>query len=86
VRLSHVKLRALYKLFSLYRTAIAFYCIGSLDLLGSINPNQKEEWREWIWEQYASGPWGSGFRPSEFMSVKKDDTARTLLFLGLFSS
>ncbi|KAF8073552.1 terpenoid cyclases/protein prenyltransferase alpha-alpha toroid [Lyophyllum atratum] len=51
------------------RMALAFYCIGSLDLLGTIQEKtDREEWREWIWEQQTSGRYGSGFRPSPFMT------------------
>lgn len=39
----------------MYRLAIAFYCIGSLDLLGMVQDKISEAdrkiWREWIWEQ-----------------------------------
>ncbi|KAK7464852.1 geranylgeranyl transferase type-1 subunit beta [Stygiomarasmius scandens] len=54
------------------RLAVAFYCIGSLDLLGlipdKIAQGDLDLWREWIWEQYVSGPNGAGFRPSPFMT------------------
>jgi len=36
------------------RLAVGFYCLGIMDLLGTIdkqNPHQREEWRTWIWEQ-----------------------------------
>lgn len=53
------------------RLAIAFYCIGSLDLLGElegrISQAERESWREWVWEQQAGGKHGTGFRPSPFM-------------------
>ncbi|KIK69925.1 hypothetical protein GYMLUDRAFT_531265 [Collybiopsis luxurians FD-317 M1] len=54
------------------RMAIAFYCIGSLDLLKMLQIKtteyERESWREWIWQQQAHGQYGSGFRPSPFMS------------------
>ncbi|KAG5338438.1 hypothetical protein C0989_007286 [Termitomyces sp. Mn162] len=37
------------------KMALAFYCIGSLDLLGLFHEKTKEQdrasWREWIWQQ-----------------------------------
>ncbi|KAJ7066578.1 terpenoid cyclases/protein prenyltransferase alpha-alpha toroid, partial [Mycena amicta] len=52
------------------RTAVGFYCIGTLDLLGALDskttPTDRENWREWIWEQQTHGVNGSGFRPSPF--------------------
>lgn len=37
------------------RLAVAFYCLGSLDLLGMLkektSKTDREVWREWIWEQ-----------------------------------
>lgn len=40
------------------RLALAFYCIGSLDLLGVLcegtTETDRESWREWIWEQQTS--------------------------------
>jgi hypothetical protein len=37
------------------RLALAFYCLGSLDLLGLLkektNETDRETWRKWIWEQ-----------------------------------
>ena len=44
--------------FLLYtRLALAFYCIGSLDLLGvieeEISASDRQLWREWLWQQQA---------------------------------
>ncbi|GLB38600.1 putative terpenoid cyclases protein prenyltransferase [Lyophyllum shimeji] len=54
------------------RMALAFYCIGTLDLLCLLQEKtretDREAWREWIWEQQTSGRYGSGFRPSPFMT------------------
>ncbi|KAK1231424.1 geranylgeranyl transferase type-1 subunit beta [Marasmius sp. AFHP31] len=54
------------------RLALAFYCIGSLDLLGVINEKipeaERDAWRSWIWEQQTRGGYGTGFRPSPFMT------------------
>jgi geranylgeranyl transferase type-1 subunit beta len=40
------------------RLALGFYCIGSLDLLGLLtvesSQTDRDLWRQWIWEQYAS--------------------------------
>lgn len=40
------------------RMVVAFYCIGSLDLLGVLNEKTKEferdSWKEWIWAQQIS--------------------------------
>lgn len=45
------------------RLAIAFYCIGSLDLLGElegrISQAERESWREWVWEQQAGRQFGA---------------------------
>lgn len=39
------------------RLALAFYCIGSLDLLGvledQISAKDRQLWQEWLWQQYA---------------------------------
>ncbi|KAG5731879.1 Geranylgeranyl transferase type-1 subunit beta, partial [Termitomyces sp. T112] len=55
------------------KMALAFYCIGSLDLLGLFHEKTKEHdrasWREWIWQQQTHGRYGSGFRPSPFMTA-----------------
>ncbi|KAI9509992.1 terpenoid cyclases/protein prenyltransferase alpha-alpha toroid [Russula earlei] len=49
------------------RMAIAFYCLGTLDLTGSaehrISPTDRESWKEWIWDQYVEG----GFLPGPFV-------------------
>ncbi|KAG7088839.1 hypothetical protein E1B28_012794 [Marasmius oreades] len=54
------------------RMALAFYCIGSLDLLGvvmdKITQADRDSWRSWIWEQQTHGQYGTGFRPSPFMT------------------
>ncbi|KAF9005545.1 terpenoid cyclases/protein prenyltransferase alpha-alpha toroid [Cyathus striatus] len=51
------------------RLALAFYCIGSLDLLGvDILQRERDDWKQWIWEQQTTGQYGSGFRPSPFMT------------------
>ncbi|KAI0694847.1 terpenoid cyclases/Protein prenyltransferase [Earliella scabrosa] len=54
------------------KMAIIFYCLGMLDILGVINTQssdlERETWKDWIWEQYISGPYGSGFRPSTFVT------------------
>ncbi|CAA7261529.1 unnamed protein product [Cyclocybe aegerita] len=56
------------------RLALAFYCIGSLDLLGvledSVPVTDRELWRAWLWEQQAAGKHGTGFRPSSFMTAQ----------------
>ncbi|KAI0049451.1 terpenoid cyclases/Protein prenyltransferase [Auriscalpium vulgare] len=50
------------------RMAIAYYCLGTLDLTGLIDQKitvtDRDSWREWIWEQQAGGLYGTGFRPS----------------------
>ncbi|KAJ3512226.1 hypothetical protein NLJ89_g3640 [Agrocybe chaxingu] len=56
------------------RLALAFYCIGSLDLLGVLEDcvplTDRELWRAWLWEQQAEGKHGTGFRPSPFMTAQ----------------
>ncbi|KAF9568753.1 terpenoid cyclases/Protein prenyltransferase [Agrocybe pediades] len=56
------------------RLALAFYCIGSLDLLGvleeQIPAQDRDLWKEWLWAQQAKGSFGSGFRPSPFMTAQ----------------
>ncbi|KAF8817049.1 terpenoid cyclases/Protein prenyltransferase [Phlegmacium glaucopus] len=55
------------------RLALAFYCIGSLDLLGVLEEQipikDRQLWQEWLWHQQARGKYGSGFRPSPFMTT-----------------
>lgn len=40
----------------LSRMAIAFYCLGTLDITGlteqKISPTDRQSWKEWIWDQY----------------------------------
>ncbi|KAF7308815.1 Terpenoid cyclases/Protein prenyltransferase [Mycena kentingensis (nom. inval.)] len=52
------------------RTAVGFYCIGSLELLDALNSKttetDRENWRGWIWEQHTNGRNGAGFRPGPF--------------------
>ncbi|KIM78421.1 hypothetical protein PILCRDRAFT_793478 [Piloderma croceum F 1598] len=54
------------------RLALAFYCLGSLDLLNSLesrtNDFERQDWREWIWEQHTQGRYGTGFKPSSYMT------------------
>lgn len=57
-----------------FKLALAFYCLGSLDLTnqitaGSTKESDRELWREWIWAQQTSGPSGTGFRPGPYMSI-----------------
>lgn len=70
------------------RLALIFYCLGSLDLLGSLEKvtkeSERESWRNDIWGLHAGAPvlpspfpilncvlggtWGSGFKPSWYMT------------------
>ncbi|KAJ3485381.1 hypothetical protein NLI96_g5005 [Meripilus lineatus] len=54
------------------RLAVGFYCLGTLDILGlvstKIRPDEAEGWREWLWSQQQSGKYGTGFRPSSYMT------------------
>jgi len=56
------------------RTAVGFYCLGGLDLLGSLDTqsvqNHRPEWIEWLWQQQSAGEYGTGFVPSPFMTVE----------------
>ncbi|KAJ7652606.1 terpenoid cyclases/protein prenyltransferase alpha-alpha toroid [Mycena rosella] len=68
------------------RMAIVFYCVGSLDLLGVLQDETTEidrtSWRRWIWEQYAGGRYGTGFKPGPFMtktSVHSDQESPHLI-------
>lgn len=46
------------------RMAIAFYCLGTLDLTGhaerKMSTTDRENWKEWIWAQYIGGGFRSG--------------------------
>lgn len=46
---------AFYTEYELYRLALAFYCIGSLDLLGvveeQVSLQDRNLWKLWLWEQ-----------------------------------
>ncbi|KIY52428.1 terpenoid cyclases/Protein prenyltransferase [Fistulina hepatica ATCC 64428] len=59
------------------KLALAFYCLGTLDLLGLLESKtteiDRESWREWIWEQQTHGKYGTGFRPSPAMTPQHDD-------------
>ncbi|RXW23783.1 hypothetical protein EST38_g2068 [Candolleomyces aberdarensis] len=53
------------------RLGVVFYCLGAMDLLGQLQDqpdNDREMWRQWVWEQHISGESGSGFKPSPFMT------------------
>ncbi|KJA24010.1 hypothetical protein HYPSUDRAFT_39125 [Hypholoma sublateritium FD-334 SS-4] len=56
------------------RLALAFYCIGSLDLLGiveeQVSLQERNLWKQWLWEQQTHGKYGTGFRPSPFMTAQ----------------
>jgi len=58
------------------RMAIAFYCLGTLDLTGlteqKISPTDRQSWKEWIWNQYVEG----GFLPGPFVSGREGDVAK----------
>jgi hypothetical protein len=47
--------RSIYFSYTVDRVALAFYCLGALDLLGVVQAKTSEtdrnSWREWIWEQ-----------------------------------
>ncbi|KAI0299525.1 terpenoid cyclases/protein prenyltransferase alpha-alpha toroid [Russula brevipes] len=72
------------------RMAIAFYCLGTLDVTGfaerKISSTDRTSWKEWIWDQYVGespNPRSEdqgGFRPGPFVSVggsdKDSDTAK----------
>ncbi|KAF9241099.1 terpenoid cyclases protein prenyltransferase [Melanogaster broomeanus] len=56
------------------KLALAFYCLGSLDLTGqfaneSTKPSDQELWRQWVWAQQTQGPCGTGFRPGHYMTA-----------------
>ncbi|KAL1946071.1 hypothetical protein VTO73DRAFT_15198 [Trametes versicolor] len=54
------------------RIAVVFYCLGTLDILGHLEKQSsdldRESWRSWLWEQQICAPFGTGFRPSPFMT------------------
>ncbi|KAH7919069.1 terpenoid cyclases/Protein prenyltransferase [Leucogyrophana mollusca] len=59
------------------KLALVFYCLGTLDVLDQLDKtriDEKERWREWIWDQQASGPYGTGFKPSSYMTPEKQST------------
>ncbi|KIM56077.1 hypothetical protein SCLCIDRAFT_17231 [Scleroderma citrinum Foug A] len=65
-----------------FKLALAFYCLGSLDLTnqitaGSTKESDRELWREWIWAQQTSGPSGTGFRPGPYMSISGEPTSES---------
>ncbi|OAX40430.1 terpenoid cyclases/Protein prenyltransferase [Rhizopogon vinicolor AM-OR11-026] len=57
------------------KMALSFYCLGFLDLSGELEAKSKdwerEHWRDWIWTQQTRGPYGTGFRPSSYMTATK---------------
>ncbi|KAI9069323.1 terpenoid cyclases/Protein prenyltransferase [Trametes sanguinea] len=54
------------------RIAVIFYCLGTLDILNQLatqsSEEEREDWRTWLWEQQISGKYGTGFRPSPYMT------------------
>ncbi|KAH7885200.1 terpenoid cyclases protein prenyltransferase [Phlebopus sp. FC_14] len=62
------------------KLALAFYCLGSLDLADQLaNQNTKESdketWRNWIWAQQINGPSGAAFRPGPYMDNIYSETS-----------
>ncbi|TFK27674.1 geranylgeranyltransferase type I [Coprinopsis marcescibilis] len=58
------------------RLGIGFYCLGTMDLLGSLQDQpefDRESWKEWLWDQQTHGECGSGFRPSPFMTANHSE-------------
>ncbi|KAL1677207.1 terpenoid cyclases/protein prenyltransferase alpha-alpha toroid [Schizophyllum commune] len=59
------------------KVALAYYCLGTLDLLGLLesktNEREREGWRAWFWEQQARGPHGTAFTPSHFMRTSLEE-------------
>ncbi|KIJ17857.1 hypothetical protein PAXINDRAFT_167801 [Paxillus involutus ATCC 200175] len=56
------------------KLALAFYCLGSLDLTGQFSnggtkASDVEFWRQWVWAQQTQGPCGTGFRPGNYMTA-----------------
>ncbi|KIJ62659.1 hypothetical protein HYDPIDRAFT_114319 [Hydnomerulius pinastri MD-312] len=57
------------------KLALAFYCLGTLDLTGQLadqntRESEKELWRQWIWaQQTRSERHGTGFRPGNYMTA-----------------
>ncbi|KZT12168.1 terpenoid cyclases/Protein prenyltransferase [Laetiporus sulphureus 93-53] len=58
------------------RIAIVFYCLGSMDLLNILEskstPSERDRWRKWLWEQQSRGRYGTGFKPSPYMTLEDD--------------
>ncbi|PFH54021.1 hypothetical protein AMATHDRAFT_53784 [Amanita thiersii Skay4041] len=56
------------------RLVVIFYCINALDLLGLLSEKttkaDREAWRDWIWRRHTFGVYGSGFKPSSYMSIE----------------
>ncbi|TBU21837.1 terpenoid cyclases/Protein prenyltransferase [Dichomitus squalens] len=54
------------------RMAVIFYCLGTMDILSTLQSQSgeqdRESWKEWFWEQQISSPYGTGFRPSTYMT------------------
>ncbi|KAG8753341.1 hypothetical protein FRC11_007517 [Ceratobasidium sp. 423] len=55
------------------RMAVAFYSLAAMDLCGVAlsKPSEKdrEEWVQWIWEQYIRTPEGAGFRGGDSLAL-----------------
>ncbi|EKM49774.1 uncharacterized protein PHACADRAFT_265451 [Phanerochaete carnosa HHB-10118-sp] len=55
------------------RVAIGFYCLGSLDLLGTLEtktrPEERAAWIRWMWEQQSVCGYGTGFKGSNYMTI-----------------
>ncbi|KAF9815988.1 hypothetical protein IEO21_04315 [Rhodonia placenta] len=55
------------------RAAVGFYCLGALDLLGAkITDADRAAWRNWLWAQQTRGKYGTGFKPSTYMTPGND--------------
>ncbi|KAI0373782.1 terpenoid cyclases/Protein prenyltransferase [Pilatotrama ljubarskyi] len=61
------------------RIALVFYCLGALDILGLLATQtsdlERETWRSWLWEQQISSQFGTGFKPSPYVTPEDCSTS-----------
>ncbi|KAF8333585.1 uncharacterized protein EI90DRAFT_2994552 [Cantharellus anzutake] len=66
------------------RLVVAFYCLSSIDVLDQlgqrIKEKDKDQWKNWIWDQQIPTDYGTGFRPGPSVAVTLGETNHSVKF------
>jgi len=64
------------------RVTVAFYCLSALDVLGqlgqSISAEDRDQWKNWLWDQQISTVHGSGFRSGPSVALHHGQSVRSI--------